>query len=234
MTLVKSKIQLVVDVNGTGVVIPALNAEKTIGGLIQELITCGFKKEHVIVVNDGSRDRTGEIAARLGVHVVTHERNMGKGAALKDGFDAARGKNLRGVIALDADGQHSVSEIKDFLQMKSHYDLLIGLRDYTTTMPFLRRIVNKTTSLIASLLSRKYLPDVQCGFRYVNLRIFDDVMLKTDNYQTETEMAVKAVQHKFRTGFIPITTMYNSERSYIHPVIDTIRFIKMAVSFLWR
>ncbi len=222
------------DINGTGVVIPALNAEETIGDLIQELIACGFKKENVIVVNDGSSDRTAEIAARFGVYVVTHERNIGKGAALKDGFDAARGKNLQGVIALDADGQHRVSEIKDFLHMKNRYDLLIGLRDYTTTMPFLRRTVNKTTSLIASLLSRKYLPDVQCGFRYVNLRILDEIMLTTNNYQTETEMAIKAVQHKFRTGFIPISTMYNSKKSYIHPVIDTVRFIKMAVGFLWR
>jgi len=223
-----------VDINRTGVVIPALNAEETIGDLIQELIACGFKKEHVIVVNDGSSDRTAEIAARFGVHVVTHERNMGKGAALKDGFDVAKGKNLQGVIALDADGQHRISEVKDFLHMKNHYDLLIGLRDYTTKMPFLRRAVNKTTSLIASLLSRKYLPDVQCGFRYMSLRILDEITLKTNNYQTETEMAIKAVQHKFRTGFIPISTMYNSKKSYIHPVIDTVRFIKMAVGFLWR
>ncbi len=222
------------DVKGIGVVIPAFNAEKTIGGVVKELLACGFKKEDVIVVNDGSHDRTGDIVAQTGVHAVTHSQNMGKGAALKDGFDAARKKNLRGVIALDADGQHKISEIEDFLRMKSRYDLLIGLRDYTRTMPFLRRVVNKTTSLIASLLSMTHLPDVQCGFRYVNLKLFDKIILETNNYQTETEMAIKAVQHKFRVGFTPIATVYNSEKSYIHPVIDTMRFIKMAVGFLWR
>lgn len=222
------------DVTETGVVIPAFNAEKTIGGVVKEVLSYGFKKEHVIVVNDGSHDKTGEIVAQIGVHLVTHSQNMGKGAALRAGFDAARKKSLRGVIALDADGQHKISEIKDFLRMTDRYDLLIGLRDYNTTMPFIRRIVNKTTSLIASLLSKTFLPDVQCGFRYVNLRIFDEIILETSNYQTETEMAIKAIRHKFRVGFTPIATVYNSEKSYIHPVIDTMRFIKMAVGFLWR
>ncbi len=222
------------DVIDKGVVIPVFNAEETIGGLIEELITFGFKRENIIVVNDGSHDKTGEIVARLGVHVVTHKKNMGKGAALKNGFDAAMKRNLQEVMVLDADGQHKVSEIKEFLKIKDHYDLLIGLRSNKITMPSLRRIVNRTTSLIASLLSKKYLPDVQCGFRYINLRIFDKVTLRTNNYQTETEMVIKTIQHKYRTGFIPITTVYNSEKSYIHPVIDTIRFFKMAVSFLWR
>ncbi len=234
MTSTKSEIKLTVDISNLGVIIPTFNAEKTIGGLIKELIDCGFKEENIIVVNDGSHDRTDEVVTHLGLNTVKHHKNLGKGAALKNGFAAARAKNIKEVLTLDADGQHMVSEIKKFLKWKDHYDLLIGLRNDRIAMPVLRRTVNRITSLIASLLSKKKIPDVQCGFRYVDLKIFNTITLKTNNYQTETEMVIKAIRHKYRTGFVPITTLYNSEKSHIKPVIDTIRFVIMAVSLLWR
>jgi hypothetical protein len=76
--------------------------------------------------------------------------------------------------------------------------------------------------------------DVQCGFRYLDLKIFDKVDLKTNNYQTESEMVIKAARHNYRVGFVPVTTIYGDEKSYINPLIDTARFVKMAVRFLWR
>jgi hypothetical protein len=75
---------------------------------------------------------------------------------------------------------------------------------------------------------------VQCGFRYVDLKIFRQVYLKTNNYQTESEMVIKAARYKYKIGFVPISTIYSGEKSYIDPVIDTLRFINMAVRFLWR
>ena len=218
-----------------GVVIPAYNAQQTIGEVIKGVVQHGFSKENVIVINDGSSDATEEVAKKQGVTVVNHRNNMGKGAALRDGFAAARQRNLRKVFVIDADAQHQISEITSFLELNGKYDMVIGERkDIHSRMPFDRLLTNRTVNLVVSLLSGIRTTDVQCGFRYLDLRVLDKVDLKTNNYQTESEMVIKAARHNYRVGFVPVTTIYGSEKSYINPLIDTARFIKMAVRFLWR
>jgi len=220
--------------NYIGVVIPAYNAEKSIGGIIKSLIESGFEPNAIIVVDDGSKDRTGAVALDYRVDVLTNEKNLGKGASLNRGFKRAISKGLKKVFTIDADGQHRTSDIKKFLKIENEYDLIIGMRlKNSPDMPFIRRIVNRTTSLVISLLGKKYVPDVQSGFRLIDLKIFDKIQLKTKNFQTESELVYKAVKNGYRLGFVPIATLYNSERSYIMPLIDTIRFINMAVRFLW-
>jgi len=224
-----------VELKNIGIVIPAFNAEKTIGPLIKEISKHGFQAEDIIVINDGSFDRTGEIVKSCGVTYITHTENIGKGAALKHGFDLARDKCFTRVFTLDADGQHRVSEITNFLQHKDEFDIIVGYRHDMHCMPVLRRLVNRITSLVVSLLAGSYLVDVQCGFRLINLAIFKKFDLRTNNYQTESEMIIRAARLKQRIGSIPITTVYNNTgKSHINPFMDTLRFIKMAVVFLWR
>ena len=235
MTLSNSEVKLCMDLKKTGVVIPAYNAGKTICLLLEELIDNGFDKENIIVVDDGSRDETNKVATGLGLHVVSHKKNLGKGAALKHGLDFAIIKGLKYIVTLDADGQHRVSEMNRFLQFKNHYDLIIGTRRVNLTqMPPLRYMVNRTTSLVISLLSKKYVPDVQSGYRLIDLKIFEKIKLVTNNFQTESELVFRTARNGFNIGFVPITALYNSEKSYISPIIDTLRFIGMAVRFLWR
>jgi hypothetical protein len=160
---------------------------------------------------------------------------MGKGAALKSGFAAAAQKHLNKVFVIDADAQHRVSEIKDFLTWNGRYDMIIGERkDILARMPLDRRLTNKAVNLVVSLLSGLRTTDVQCGFRYLDLKIFEKVRLQTNNYQTESEMVVKAVRNDYAVGFVPITTIYGNQKSYINPLVDTLRFINMAVRLLWR
>jgi glycosyltransferase involved in cell wall biosynthesis len=223
-----------VELGDIGVVIPAYNAEKTISPLVQQIEDFGFKKENIIVIDDGSTDGTAARVQQLGATIVQHDRNRGKGAALKTGFSIARARKLQGVVTLDADGQHRVSEIVHFLEKRADYDMIIGYRRAIGHMPMIRKLTNKTTSLVVSLFSRQYVPDAQCGFRFVNLRIFDTVVLRTDNYETESEMVVKSVRHKFRIGSVPISTVYEDEQSHIRPFIDTVRFMGMAARFFWH
>mgnify|MGYP001098135078 CR=1 FL=1 len=174
------------------------------------------------------------MALNYKVEVLRNEKNIGKGASLDKGFKKAIAKGLKKVFTIDADGQQCISEIKHFLKEEDKYDLIIGMRlKNSPDMPFIRRVVNRTTSWVISLLSKKYIPDVQSGFRLIDLKIFDKVILKTKNFQTESELVYKAIKNGYRVGFVPITTFYNSERSYIMPILDTIRFINMAVRFLW-
>jgi len=220
--------------NNIGVVIPAYNAEKTIGDIIRDLMDMGFETNKIIVVDDGSKDKTSIMVKNYGVEVLRSDKNIGKGGALNSGFKKAISMGLQRVFTLDADGQHQVQEIKKFLQFCEIFDLVIGIRlKNSPDMPFVRRVVNRITSLVISLLSRNYIPDVQSGYRLVNLEIFKKIKLKTKNFQTESELVFRAIKNHYRVGFVPITTLYNSERSYIIPFIDTIRFINMAVRFLW-
>ncbi|MEO0124571.1 MAG: glycosyltransferase family 2 protein [candidate division WOR-3 bacterium] len=217
-----------------GVVIPAYNAEKTLGGLISSLIESGFDRETIIVVDDGSKDKTASLAMYYNVDVIRNEKNMGKGASLDRGFKRAISKGIKKVFTIDADGQHRVSDIQKFLKKENEYELVIGMRlKNSPDMPFIRWVVNRTTSLVISLLSKKYIPDVQSGFRLIDLKIFDKIKLRTKNFQTESELIYKTIKNGYRVGYVPIKTLYNSERSYIMPILDTIRFINMAVRFLW-
>ncbi len=217
-----------------GIVIPAYNAEATIERVTQELVKNGIKRRHIIIVDDGSTDATGSVALGMGVQVIRHERNRGKGAALKSGFSAARSQGLQGVITMDADGQHLCDDIDRLARYRKAYDLVVGFRNDTDVMPLMRKIVNRTTSLVISVLADAYMPDVQCGFRYVALNMFDRVTLNTNHYQTESEMIFKAQRLGYRVGVFPVATVYGKEKSYIRPFIDTVRFICMAITFLWR
>lgn len=235
MTYLETDVELGVNLKDIGVVIPAYNAEKTLGGVIRELMTFGFAKENIIVINDGSQDGTEDAIRSQGVTLVNHRKNMGKGAALRDGFAVAGQRNLRKVFVIDADAQHQVSEIKSFLKLNGKYDMVIGERkDIISRMPLDRLLTNRTVNLVVSLMSGIRTTDVQCGFRYIDMKIFDKVKLKTSNYQTESEMVIKAARNKYKVGFVPVTTIYGNEKSYINPLIDTARFIGMAVRFLWH
>ena len=109
------------------VLIPALNAESFIEPVIRgSLEHCRY----VVVINDGSTDRTAEIAERAGALVLHHEKNRGKGAALRTGFDWAMESMFDGVVTLDADGQHLPQEIPKFIAARTETsaDLIIGGR----------------------------------------------------------------------------------------------------------
>ena len=235
MTYAKTKLECDVDLTEIGVVIPAYNAEKTVADVIRELVGYGFRKSNIIAVNDGSKDRTEDVIRDLGVRMLRHEKNIGKGAALRDGFAAARQMNLKKVIVIDADAQHRVSDADAFLEVNGRYDMTIGERtDILSSMPLDRLLTNRTVNLVVSLLSGVRTTDVQCGFRYIDLKIFNKVCLRTNKYQTESEMVIKAARNKYKIGFVPVSTIYAGEKSYINPLVDTWRFINMALRSLWR
>ena len=234
MTFFKTSVKLDMVLNGTGVVIPAFNASKTLGPIIKNLLDYGFNKENIILVDDGSEDKTSDVGLSYGVEVIRIERNTGKGFALNLGFQKAMSKGLKKVFTLDADGQHLVEEMEKFSDYSDISDIIIGNRNNNyQAMPFIRKVVNRITSLVISLLSKKYIPDVQSGYRLINLEVFKKIKLKTKNFQTESELVYRAIKNGYRINFVPITTIYNNSKSYILPVLDTVRFINMAVRFLW-
>jgi glycosyltransferase involved in cell wall biosynthesis len=219
------------------IVIPAFNEGENLGNLLKKISSFVPLKD-VLVVDDGSRDETSNVAKRAGTEVLSFSYNQGKGLALRAGFDFAIKKGYDAVITMDADGQHNPSGIPKFLKelKKNGADLIIGTREQNLSeMPFLRFLVNKTTSLVTSILSGVRVCDSQSGYRLIKRNLLEKVDLKTGRFQMETEIIVKAAMMGFRIGEIPIETIYFEKfKSYINPFVDTFRFIKLSLRLLWR
>jgi len=215
------------------IIIPAYNEEESIAKLLPSL---NFPPQDIIVVDDGSTDNTFSESQSFGVHVMRHEKNKGKGMAHRIGFNFASKEEARWVITMDADGQHSPKDIPKFIKAikEKKGDMIIGEREVTIrTMPFLRFLTNLWTSFIVSILGGKRVKDAQSGFRAISKEIFTSIPLSTNNFQTESEIIIKATRRGFRITSVPIRTIYNESYSYIKPFLDTLRFIKLAFQSLW-
>jgi len=218
-----------------GAVIPAYNAGRGISKVIEGLIDFGFKRENIIVIDDGSVDDTYRVSKDYGIEVRRHLRNRGKGAAQRTGFSLIIKKGLSYVLTLDADGQHRIEELGRLLDSIEKSDIVIGNRmGNTKDMPLLNRISNLLTSLVVSLFIKRRIRDSQCGFRLIRTEVLKNISLKTSHYQTESELLIKAGQKRYRITEVPITTLYQNGISFIHPLLDTLRFIILVLRCFWK
>jgi glycosyltransferase involved in cell wall biosynthesis len=217
------------------VLIPAYNASLTISELIEKTLKF-VSKNNIVVVDDGSQDQTFTITQRSGAVVLKHEINKGKGEALKTGFRYAQKKNYEALFTLDADLQHDPSSIPNFLEKanENFNGIIIGTRDIQLRkMPFSRWLTNNLTSVILSILSGQTIRDSQSGYRFISTQVLKRVRLKAKKYDLESEILIKAGRKGFKIDAVPIKTIYHGGRSFINPLIDTGRFIKLMWRSLW-
>jgi glycosyltransferase involved in cell wall biosynthesis len=213
-------------------VIPARDAESTIASVVRGLRDA-LPDSRVVVVDDGSSDRTGEAARGAGAHVVRHAVNQGKGASLQTGFDEALRLGADRVLALDADGQHDPRFAKGLLDALEDADLVIGSREGDRTgMPWLRRKTNDVTTWWVSKLAGQRIPDTQSGYRAFRAPVLRAVRPKSRRFEYESEFLIGAARQGFRIGEAPVSTLYNAPGSHIHPVRDTLRFIRLVLRHL--
>jgi glycosyltransferase involved in cell wall biosynthesis len=208
-------------------VIPAYLEEKHVGDVVRRTL---LQLANVVVVDDGSSDRTAEEAKNAGADVIVHEQNRGKGESIKSGFRYWLDHGATYVIILDADGQHLPDEIPRFLTAAASGigELLIGTRmNDVREMPLVRRLVNRYMSRKISRACGQDIPDTQCGFRMVHRSIIPNLLGGTERFDYETEMLIQASRAGCRIASVPISTVYSDEVSSIHPVRDTLRFFKL-------
>ena len=208
------------------VVIPCLNEGNCIKGLVQNVRRY---IPAVIVVDDGSTDRTAEEARTAGAQVLSHPTSFGKGSALATGFSAALRCGYDWVLAMDGDGQHAPSDIPSFLALmeKTTAAIVVGNRmNQVESMPLLRRIVNRWISRELGRFCETTLPDSQCGFRMVNLHSWSRLQFTANHFEVESELIVRFLKAGYGIEFVPVQTVYGAEKSKIRPFHDTIRWLK--------
>jgi len=207
-------------------VIPAYCEEKHVRDVVERTLQ---QVDHVLVVDDGSTDATTANARAAGAEVVTHERNLGKGETIKTGLRYWLERNFSHVIILDADGQHLPEEIARFIAAAAGgADLLIGTRmNDVRQMPLIRRVVNRYMSRRISRVCGQQVPDTQCGFRMLSAAVIPDLLHGAARFDYETEALFIVSRRGGRIESVPISTVYGDEVSSIHPLRDSIRFLKL-------
>ncbi|CAB49488.1 glycosyltransferase family 2 protein [Pyrococcus abyssi] len=201
------------------VIIPAYNEEKRIGKVLAEIPE--FVNE-VIVVDDGSKDNTADVAKRFGVRVIRLPENRGKGAAMREGIKHAKGDII---VFMDADGQHDPKEIPKIIApiIKGDADFVIGKRVIKAgKRPLVRKLSNFiTTTLIRAKIKQK-VDDTQSGFRAIKREFLPDI--ESERYEVETEVLIKVAKKGARIVEVPVSTRYDVETGHFR-FRDIINFI---------
>jgi glycosyltransferase involved in cell wall biosynthesis len=205
------------------ILIPAYNAQETLGSVLKKIEPL---KMDTIVVNDGSSDETKRVASENGAQLLEHPLNLGKGAALRTGFQYILQKGYQVVITLDADGQHDPSEIPSLLKIfqSVNPDILIASRAAEFgKMTFLRRFWNRLGVKAVARLCHSDITDSQSGFRLIRTEVLKAVDLSTSRFETELELLIKACKKGFGVLSVPIKTQKvdGTGSSHFRPVIDT-------------
>jgi len=203
--------------------IPAYQAEAHLGEVLDRLGALPAPPD-VLVVDDGSRDATSEVARHHGARVERFAANRGKGHALLAGFERLR--DYDGVVTLDADGQHPPENFPAFVAAaEGGADLVLGARARTPDMPASRRFANAFSSGWSSWLAGQRVSDSQCGYRFYSRAVLMRTPLTAGRYEFETEIVVRASRLGFRIAEVTIPTVYGEEKSQIHPFRDVPRIV---------
>lgn len=192
---------------GTGrtisVVLPAYNEEanierqvRAVAAVLDEL---KFDDYEILVVDDGSRDRTSAIVQELGgelakLKLLRHEKNRGYAQALRTGFTTAR---MPLVFYTDADNQFDVRELKNLLPAIDDYDIVSGFRIYRFD-PLTRLILSWGYNLLVRVLFRIRIRDVDCAFKLFRREIFDRIQIESKKFFVDTEILAKASKLNLR------------------------------------
>lgn len=194
----------------TVAIIPAWNEERAIAGVVHE---AAKYVDTVIVVDDGSTDRTAACVHAAGGFVVSHALNCGPGAATMTGICAARLIMADAVVTIDADGQHNPGDIPRLLQpiKEDKADVVIGtrFRGPKNVVPVIRRIFNGIGNIFTYIVTGKYVSDSQSGFKAFGPSALRRINLHLSGYEFCSEIIREVVQHRWRVVEVPIKVVYS-------------------------
>lgn len=211
--------------NGITAILPAFNEEVAIGSVV---LRTRLHADRVIVIDDGSTDRTAEVAALAGAEVLRHPQNKGKGAALKTGFEAINGTGI--IVAMDTDGQHNPADIPKLIEpiIRGEADVVNGSRYLNgngKNTPLYRRIGQKVLDSATNLGSGLNVTDSQSGFRAFDARTKRVFRFEQNGLAIESEMLADAAEAGLRIKEVPIGVRYDVKGSTENPIAHGVRIL---------
>jgi glycosyltransferase involved in cell wall biosynthesis len=214
-------------------VIPAFNEERTVGSVVLRLRQI---LDRVLVVDDGSRDATAEVARLAGATVISHPTNQGYGAAVRSGLAAAQKLQPRAVVLMDADGQHRFEDVRELVRpiLEDQADVAVGSRfaNGLTRVPVFRRVAQHGLTWLSNLGSGVKLTDSQSGMRAFGPRALGALLLQSTSMAAASEMQFLAADANLRVCEVPIEILYFGEvkRNPVGHGIDVLNGIVRLVS----
>ena len=201
------------------VVIPAFNEEGRVGKVIREIPRSLV--EEVIVVNDNSSDGTAAEATTAGAKVISHNRNLGVGAAIKTGYYEALRRKANITLIIAGDGQHDPSEIPKLVEpiLNNDADYIVGdrLSHPSSEMPTLRYLGNRLLTFLTRLFTKLDVKDSQCGYTAITSESLKKINLEfvSDKWGVPNDLLFECANKGLRVKYVPIKTIYGGRKSYI-------------------
>jgi glycosyltransferase involved in cell wall biosynthesis len=217
------------------IVIPAFNEAAVIGEVVADVRSVF---DHVVCVDDGSADGTGEIATKAGAHLVRHPINLGQGAAIQTGIEYARKQPGARVFAtFDADGQHRVKDVAAMVDRLSAGDVDVvigtrfggeaaGLAGPASRPPLLKRIVLQTAARLSRRGRRLGLTDTNNGLRVFNKTVADGLNITMSGMSHATEFVMLIAENDWRVVEEPVEVLYTEySKSKGQPLLNGVNII---------
>ena len=214
------------------IILPAYNEELTIANTISKIKNL-YPEFEILVIDDGSTDKTMQMAMDAGANVWPHPYNIGNGAAIKSGLRVAKGE---WVIMMDADGQHSPEDISKLLDLKDHYDMVVGARTRSSETALHRDFANKIYNWFASYVTSFKIEDLTSGFRLIKSSVAKQfIYLLPNTFSYPSTLTMAYLRSGRSVKYVPIETKKREGKSKIKLVKDGIRFFliitKIATTF---
>lgn len=189
-------------------ILPAFNEENFIEDVINR---AKIYTDFIIVVDNCSTDKTFKKAKAAGALVLRHKVNLGKGASLKTGCEAAILLGAKIIAFMDSDGQHRPEELPQFFDVLKEpgIDMAIGFRTELIKMPWIRRFGTKVLMVLTYFLFNISAKDVQSGFRVFRRNIYRKIKPRSNNYYADAEITIRLGLEGIKFREIPIPTIYN-------------------------
>ena len=209
-------------------VIPAFNASQTLAGVVRG-IRQAVGDICVVVIDDGSRDETADVARMCADHVVRFAANRGKGAALRAGIRVAAAYAAPAILTVDADGQHDPHFAPALLTALDGADLVVGVRARRgSPMPWHRRVSNAVSAAAVSICAGCPIADSQSGYRAFRPEGLAGLDPRGDRYEYETDLLIQAARAGLRIAWVRIPTIYGAP-SHFRPLRDSMRIAQTMV-----
>jgi glycosyltransferase involved in cell wall biosynthesis len=210
------------------VVVPAFDATASVGRVVEGLR--GTLDLPVVVVDDGSTDTTFDEARRSGAHVIRHDRNRGKGAAILTGIAEASRLGCDRALTVDADGQHPADAARTVMfASEDPLALVLGVRDLVRDgAPRANRVGNEVSNLFLSRFASRVLMDTQCGLRRYPVQTTLDLGVRARGYAFEAEVILRAIAAQVPVIEVPVSVVYpppGEARSHFRRVRDPARIV---------